>query len=166
MGILEVRDVNKNFGGLKALHNVNLDVQEGSVHAIIGPNGAGKSTLLNCFIGRLTPDTGSVMFNGSSLLGLKPHEINQAGVVRVQGDVLPHTQLAEWQATNRFARVALHGNFLVHEMDLLAAGGVTRGHLAVSLQLWTQMMGEFFVFLRNQHTAAAAEAPDEERAAD
>ena len=83
MGILEVRDVNKNFGGLKALHNVNLDVQEGSVHAIIGPNGAGKSTLLNCFIGRLTPDTGSVMFNGSSLLGLKPHEINQAGVVRV-----------------------------------------------------------------------------------
>jgi branched-chain amino acid transport system ATP-binding protein len=83
MGILEVRDVNKNFGGLQALHNVNLDVQEGSVHAIIGPNGAGKSTLLNCFIGRLTPDTGSVMFNGSSLLGLKPHEINQAGVVRV-----------------------------------------------------------------------------------
>lgn len=83
MGILEVRDVNKNFGGLKALNNVNLDVEEGSVHAIIGPNGAGKSTLLNCFIGRLMPDTGSVMFNGTSLLGLKPHEINQTGVVRV-----------------------------------------------------------------------------------
>lgn len=83
MGILEVRDVNKNFGGLKALNNVNLDVEEGSVHAIIGPNGAGKSTLLNCFVGRLDPDTGSVMFNGKSLLGLKPHEINQTGVVRV-----------------------------------------------------------------------------------
>lgn len=83
MSILEVRDVNKNFGGLKALNNVNLDVEEGSVHAIIGPNGAGKSTLLNCFIGRLMPDTGSVMFNGTSLLGLKPHEINQTGVVRV-----------------------------------------------------------------------------------
>ena len=83
MGILEVRDVNKNFGGLKALNNVNLDVEEGSVHAIIGPNGAGKSTLLNCFVGRLDPDTGTVMFNGKSLLGLKPHEINQTGVVRV-----------------------------------------------------------------------------------
>lgn len=83
MGILEVRDVNKNFGGLKALNNVNLDVQEGSVHAIIGPNGAGKSTLLNCFVGRLDPDTGTVMFNGKSLLGLKPHEINQTGVARV-----------------------------------------------------------------------------------
>lgn len=83
MGILEVSNVNKSFGGLKALHEVNLSVEEGTVHAIIGPNGAGKSTLLNCFIGRLIPDTGSVMFDGQSLLGIKPHEINQAGVSRV-----------------------------------------------------------------------------------
>ena len=53
------------------------------MHAIIGPNGAGKSTLLNCFVGRLTPDTGSVVFGGQSLVGLSPHEINQAGVARV-----------------------------------------------------------------------------------
>lgn len=83
MGILEVQGVNKRFGGLQALDNVNLDVTEGTVHAIIGPNGAGKSTLLNCFVGRLIPDTGTVMFNGKSLLGIKPHEINQAGVSRV-----------------------------------------------------------------------------------
>ncbi|WP_349357934.1 ABC transporter ATP-binding protein [Stappia sp.] len=83
MGILEVKGVNKSFGGLKALHEVNLDVEEGSVHAIIGPNGAGKSTLLNCFVGKLEPDTGSVTFDGKSLLGIKPHEINQTGVSRV-----------------------------------------------------------------------------------
>ena len=83
MAVLEVTDVNKNFGGLRALHAVNLQVEEGSVHAIIGPNGAGKSTLLNCFVGRLTPDSGTVTFNGKSLLGLEPHEINQAGVARV-----------------------------------------------------------------------------------
>ncbi|MEL6775486.1 MAG: ABC transporter ATP-binding protein [Pseudomonadota bacterium] len=83
MAILEVRNVNKSFGGLKALNEVNLTVQEGTVHAIIGPNGAGKSTLLNCFVGRLTPDTGTVTFDGGSLLGLKPHEINQRGVARV-----------------------------------------------------------------------------------
>ncbi len=83
MGILEVQNVNKNFGGLKALHNVNLDVEEGTIHAIIGPNGAGKSTLLNCFVGKLMPDTGSVTFDGHSLLGLKPHDINQTGVSRV-----------------------------------------------------------------------------------
>lgn len=83
MSILKVRNVNKRFGGLKALDEVNLDVSAGTVHAIIGPNGAGKSTLLNCFIGKLVPDTGIVDFDGISLLGMKPYEINQAGVSRV-----------------------------------------------------------------------------------
>ncbi len=83
MGILEVKGVGKNFGGLKALSDVNLSVQENTVHAIIGPNGAGKSTLLNCLVGKLIPDTGSVMFNNQSVLGRKPHEINQMGISRV-----------------------------------------------------------------------------------
>ncbi|TYB89718.1 ABC transporter ATP-binding protein [Oceaniovalibus sp. ACAM 378] len=83
MGILEVNNVSKRFGGLKALDNVNLNVMENTVHAIIGPNGAGKSTLLNCLIGKLMPDTGSVMFDGQSVLGRKPHEINQMGISRV-----------------------------------------------------------------------------------
>lgn len=83
MSILEVQNVNKSFGGLKALQNVNLKVEEGTIHAIIGPNGAGKSTLLNCFVGKLIPDTGSVIFDGQSLLQKKPHEINQMGVSRV-----------------------------------------------------------------------------------
>lgn len=83
MSALEVRGVNKRFGGLQALNDVNLTVEEGRIHAIIGPNGAGKSTLLNCFVGRLTPDSGTVMFHGKSLLGIQPHQINQAGVSRV-----------------------------------------------------------------------------------
>jgi branched-chain amino acid transport system ATP-binding protein len=83
MGILEVKNVNKRFGGLQALGNVNLSVAENSVHAIIGPNGAGKSTLLNCLVGKLIPDTGSVMFDGRSVLGRKPYEINQMGISRV-----------------------------------------------------------------------------------
>src|SRR6056297_2875646 len=83
MGILEVKNVNKRFGGLQALGDVNLSVAENSVHAIIGPNGAGKSTLLNVLIGKLIPDTGSVMFQGQSVLGRKPYEINQMGISRV-----------------------------------------------------------------------------------
>ncbi|ANB34011.1 ABC transporter ATP-binding protein [Rhodovulum sulfidophilum] len=83
MGILEVKGVNKRFGGLQALGDVNLSVPENTVHAIIGPNGAGKSTLLNCLVGKLIPDTGSVMFDGQSVLGRKPHEINQMGISRV-----------------------------------------------------------------------------------
>ena len=77
MGILEVKGVGKRFGGLQALSDVTLSVQENTVHAIIGPNGAGKSTLLNCFVGKLIPDEGSVMFDGQSVLGRKPHEINE-----------------------------------------------------------------------------------------
>jgi len=83
MGILEVKDVGKRFGGLQALGDVNLDVAENTVHAIIGPNGAGKSTLLNCLVGKLIPDTGSVMFDGQSVLGRTPYEINQMGISRV-----------------------------------------------------------------------------------
>ena len=83
MAALEVSGLKKSFGGLKALNDVNLTVQFGTVHAIIGPNGAGKSTLLNAFVGRLIPDAGSVVFDGISLIGLQPHQINQAGVVRV-----------------------------------------------------------------------------------
>ncbi|OIQ31642.1 MAG: ABC transporter ATP-binding protein [Alphaproteobacteria bacterium MedPE-SWcel] len=83
MGILEVKNVGKRFGGLQALSDVNLSVRENSVHAIIGPNGAGKSTLLNCLVGKLIPDTGSVMFDGQSVLGRAPYEINQMGISRV-----------------------------------------------------------------------------------
>lgn len=83
MGILEVKGINKRFGGLQALGDVNLSVAENSVHAIIGPNGAGKSTLLNVLVGKLIPDSGSVMFDGQSVLGRKPHEINQMGISRV-----------------------------------------------------------------------------------
>ncbi|MEM6276606.1 MAG: ABC transporter ATP-binding protein [Pseudomonadota bacterium] len=83
MGILEVKNVGKRFGGLQALSEVNLSVKENTVHAIIGPNGAGKSTLLNCLVGKLIPDSGSVMFDGNSVLGRTPHEINQMGISRV-----------------------------------------------------------------------------------
>jgi len=83
MGILEIKDVGKRFGGLQALSDVNLSVKENSCHAIIGPNGAGKSTLLNCLVGKLIPDSGSVMFDGQSVLGRSPYEINQMGISRV-----------------------------------------------------------------------------------
>jgi branched-chain amino acid transport system ATP-binding protein len=81
--ILDIDNVNKTFGGLHALSEVNLKIEEGLTHAIIGPNGAGKSTLLNCCIGRLTPDTGTVTFNGQNMIGMEPHDINHAGMVRV-----------------------------------------------------------------------------------
>jgi branched-chain amino acid transport system ATP-binding protein len=97
MGILEVKDVGKRFGGLQALSKVNLSVAENSVHALIGPNGAGKSTLLNCLVGKLVPDTGSVSFQGQSVLGRKPHEINQMGIARVFQTPEIFTDLTVWE---------------------------------------------------------------------
>lgn len=81
--ILHIEGVNKTFGGLHALSDIQLEVEEGTTHAIIGPNGAGKSTLLNCCIGKLIPDSGAVTFNGMNMIGKKPYEINHAGMVRV-----------------------------------------------------------------------------------
>jgi branched-chain amino acid transport system ATP-binding protein len=81
--VLHAADVHKNFGGLKALSDIDLQVEEGKTHAIIGPNGAGKSTLLNVIIGRIPPSSGAVVFDGIVLTGKAPHEINQLGISRV-----------------------------------------------------------------------------------
>lgn len=82
--VLSISGVNKTFGGLRALSDINLDIEKGKTHAIIGPNGAGKSTLLNTCIGLLKPDNGSINFGGRDLTqGMTPHEINQAGISRV-----------------------------------------------------------------------------------
>ena len=81
--VLNVSEVQKSFGGLQALSDINLQIEEGTIHAIIGPNGAGKSTLLNVCVGRIPPDSGSVVFHGETLTGKLPYEINQVGVARV-----------------------------------------------------------------------------------
>lgn len=78
--------------------------------------------------------------------------------LRVQGGALPDGLLAEWYRSKRFARLAQHGDFLVLEMDVLVSGGVSREYLAINLQLWTQMMGQFFLFLRNFSPAAVPDS--------
>lgn len=80
MGILEVKDVGKCFGGLQVLGNVNLLVKENIVYVIIGLNGVGKFILLNCLVGKLVFDIGLVSFEGKLVLGGKLYEINQMGI--------------------------------------------------------------------------------------
>lgn len=104
--VLHVADVHKNFGGLHALADIDLQIEEGKTHAIIGPNGAGKSTLLNVIIGRLTPSRGAVVFDGKVLTGKKPHEINQMGVVRVfqTPEIFPELSVLQNVMTPAFAK--------------------------------------------------------------
>ena len=121
MGILEVKGVNKRFGGLQALGDVNLNVEEGSCHAIIGPNGAGKSTLLNCLVGKLMPDSGTVTFNGENVLGRKPHEINQMGISHVfqTPEIFADQTVLENVLIPCFAR--RDGSFRMHALESIAS---------------------------------------------
>jgi ABC-type branched-subunit amino acid transport system ATPase component len=80
--LLQTADLTKHFGGLPALHEVRFSAGKGEVTAIIGPNGAGKTTFINCLTGVLTPDRGSMVFDGQELSGLPPHRIARLGISR------------------------------------------------------------------------------------
>jgi branched-chain amino acid transport system ATP-binding protein len=79
---LEVKDISKSFGGLKALHNISFNVSQGETVGIIGPNGAGKTTLFNVITGFIKPDQGEVLFAGRKLAGMRPDQICKIGLVR------------------------------------------------------------------------------------
>lgn len=82
MGILEIKDVYKSFGGLMAIECVSMDIQEQEVCSIIGPNGAGKTTLFNVISGRFPPDDGHVSFQGMEITGKPAHRIVSMGIGR------------------------------------------------------------------------------------
>jgi branched-chain amino acid transport system ATP-binding protein len=82
MAILEVRDVSKDFGGVRALNFVSFEVNEGEILAIIGPNGAGKTTLVNC-INKVYPfETGEIHFDGKDITKLPSHRVAALGIAR------------------------------------------------------------------------------------
>lgn len=80
--IMEIRDLNLSFGGLRAVSNFQLKVKPGSIHGVIGPNGAGKTTLFNLISGLYKPDSGEIFFRKTSLVGKKPYEISRLGIAR------------------------------------------------------------------------------------
>jgi len=80
--MLELTQLNKSFGGLKAITDMNLSVKPGEIVSVIGPNGAGKTTLFNLITGVYQPDNGDVRFDGKSLIGKKPDQIVKMGIAR------------------------------------------------------------------------------------
>ena len=80
--MLKVINLHKNFGGLKAVNNVNLNVQKGSITGLIGPNGAGKTTLFNTIAGLYAPNNGEIFLEEKNIARLKPHELFNMGVLR------------------------------------------------------------------------------------
>ncbi|MFC1822890.1 ABC transporter ATP-binding protein [Thermodesulfobacteriota bacterium] len=82
MKILEIRNIFMKFGGLVALHDIDLHINEGEIFALIGPNGAGKSTLFNCINRFYRPQGGEILFMGKNLTRLAPHFIARLGIAR------------------------------------------------------------------------------------
>ncbi len=80
--LLKVNNLVKSFGGIRAVRDVTIGISEGSISSIIGPNGAGKTTFFNLLTGIYKPDQGSIDFNGRSLIGLRPDQVNKAGIAR------------------------------------------------------------------------------------
>ena len=80
--MLEIKNISKNFGGLKAVNDVSLKVNNQSITGLIGPNGAGKTTLFNTIAGLYSPDIGKIYLEEKNISGLKPHELFELGVLR------------------------------------------------------------------------------------
>ena len=82
MALLKINKLTKEFGGLKAVANFNIEINEGELIGLIGPNGAGKTTAFNLMTGVYEPTSGEMLFDGKSLVGLKPYEVTQRGIAR------------------------------------------------------------------------------------
>lgn len=91
--LLSIQNVSKHFGGLVAVRDVSLDLQQGEILGLIGPNGAGKTTLFNLISGSFPPTAGQICFNGQDITGLPPHAICRLGVVRTFQIVKPFSKL-------------------------------------------------------------------------
>ena len=80
--VLSVRNIEKSFGGVRAVNGVSFDVHKGEILGLIGPNGSGKSTLFNCILGQLPPDAGEVEVGGRNVSGMRASDLNRLGVGR------------------------------------------------------------------------------------
>jgi branched-chain amino acid transport system ATP-binding protein len=105
MALLKVENLSKSFSGLKAVSDLNMELNEGELVGLIGPNGAGKTTAFNLLTGVYVPSEGNIIFDGKKLNGLKPYRVSHLGIgrtfqnIRLFGDlsVLDNVKIAYHQ---------------------------------------------------------------------
>ena len=119
--ILETKSVCKRFGGLKAVNDVSLQVEEGQIYGLIGPNGAGKTTLLNCIAGNYRPESGDIYFQGKKITGLRPDIICQEGIGRT------------YQIVRFFPKMTVLENVMVGSVFGTKKGAVSPDKKAIEL---------------------------------
>jgi branched-chain amino acid transport system ATP-binding protein len=117
--LLRTEHLRKDFGGLRAVDDVSLQVEQGKVHAVIGPNGAGKTTLFNLVTGQLRPTAGRVYFRDEDVTGLPPHAVTARGVSRK----FQITQVFMDMTVEENVMLALHRRERRHALTLRAPPG-------------------------------------------
>ncbi len=100
-GLIEIEDIRRRFGGVKAVDGCSFSIARGSITGLIGPNGAGKTTLFNMIAGFLPPSSGAIRFEGEEIGGLKPHVLFRKGIVRT------------FQIPHEFARMTAIENLMM-----------------------------------------------------
>lgn len=105
MAIISIEQVSKSFGGINALDNCSIDIDEASMTGLIGPNGAGKTTLFNIIAGNFKPDQGRIEFCGQDITGLAPHRLFHMGLLRT------------FQVPHEFSQMSVRENLMVVPPD-------------------------------------------------
>jgi len=146
MNILETKNLSHDFGGLKVLENVNLQVEKGERHAVIGPNGAGKTTLFNTITGTYHPSSGQVFFKNMNITGFKPHRLTRIGMGR------------SFQITSTFADMTAFQNI---RLSILSKRGIRfdffrRVDNLKDVTLETEEMLDFLGLSQERNTPASA----------
>ena len=135
MALLEIKGLNKSFGGIRAVEDCTFSVEEGSIVSVIGPNGAGKTTVFNLVTGLLSLDSGEIYFDGKKIHGLQPHQITHRGISRtfqITRDLQELTVLENMVVQSKIKGFwDMFGTSMLKEeedraMDLLAFVGIDR----------------------------------------
>ncbi|MGY4474844.1 ABC transporter ATP-binding protein [Bradyrhizobium sp. USDA 3364] len=139
--LLDVRNVSRQFGGLKATDDVSFTLNEGEIVGLIGSNGAGKTTLVNLVTGHLKPSRGTMSFRGENITGHKPHELARRGLMRTFQIVQPFNDLTARDNVAAAAMFAGHTRSFAgareradESLDSLGIGHC-RDHLPVRMTL-------------------------------
>ena len=140
MNILEVKNMTKDFGGLRAIDNLSLTIAEGQILGLIGPNGAGKSTAFNCIAGVFAPTKGEVYFKGKKINGRKPWNLCKEGLARTfqivkpfaSKSVLYNVMVGSFATTNKRAEAESKALEVLKALEFEDKKDIRAGNLTIA----------------------------------
>lgn len=148
--MLELVDVSKTFGGLRALDNLSFEVAAGEILGLIGPNGSGKSTAFNVITGALPSDGGRVVFDGEDITGMAPHRISHLGIARTFQVVRPFPHLTALenvlagrlfggQGSRRGGEATAAATAVLERVGLADKAGITAESFTIVERKWLEV---------------------------